>query len=222
MGVHERKEREREQRRQTILESAKHVFMTYGLEHASMDRIAQEAELAKGTLYLYFKSRDELIVALMVEDLEGLLIELEKVSSKRIGAEKKLVECVTAFYRFSCDNEFFYRVMTTLKSQAVFACADEGFPMHQFKAQNMRMMEIMEGIVQEGVDAGTFHVTQPVSYVVFQMMVALKGALIVFQNGMFPPDWKTGDAETLLRDIATLFARGLTAPVESARRSKKS
>ncbi|MBL0323310.1 MAG: helix-turn-helix transcriptional regulator [Ignavibacteria bacterium] len=50
MGIRERKEREKEQRRIDILDSARQAFLKHGLEQTSMDRIAQEAELAKGTL----------------------------------------------------------------------------------------------------------------------------------------------------------------------------
>lgn len=61
MGTHERKEREREHRREDILDAAQHVFFEKGLPTATMDEIAEIAELSKGTLYLYYKSKEDLI-----------------------------------------------------------------------------------------------------------------------------------------------------------------
>ena len=60
MGIQERKERERERRRQQIIVAAKKVFSEKGFNKATMDDIAGEAELSPGTLYLYFKNKEEL------------------------------------------------------------------------------------------------------------------------------------------------------------------
>ncbi|MGD2035318.1 MAG: TetR/AcrR family transcriptional regulator [Bacteroidales bacterium] len=60
MGITERKEREKQRRRQEILRAAEKVFFTKGIDHSTMDDVAEEAELSKGTLYLYFKSKEEI------------------------------------------------------------------------------------------------------------------------------------------------------------------
>ena len=90
MGVVERKEREREQRRSDILNAARTVFALSGLQGASMDKIAAQAELAKGTLYLYYRNRDEMLLALMAEDLENLTKQIDAVAKGRLKADKKL------------------------------------------------------------------------------------------------------------------------------------
>ena len=60
MGISERKEREKEQRRKDIIDSAEKVFFEKGLNNSTMDEVAKQAELSKGTLYLYFKSKEEI------------------------------------------------------------------------------------------------------------------------------------------------------------------
>ncbi len=64
MGTEERKEREKEQRRNQIIDAAEKVIFSKGLEQATMDEIADVAELSKGTLYLYFKNKNELYLAI--------------------------------------------------------------------------------------------------------------------------------------------------------------
>lgn len=64
MGTEERKEREKKQRRKQIVDAAERVIFSKGLEQSTMDEIAEEAELSKGTLYLYFKNKKELYLAL--------------------------------------------------------------------------------------------------------------------------------------------------------------
>jgi TetR/AcrR family transcriptional regulator len=70
MGINERKEREKQQRRDDIVNAAEKVFFEKGIENATMDEVAERAELSKGTLYLYFKSKTELHFAICIRGLE--------------------------------------------------------------------------------------------------------------------------------------------------------
>lgn len=60
MGINERKERERNRRKEEIIAAAEKLFFTKGIENTTMDDVAEKAELSKGTLYLYFKSKEEI------------------------------------------------------------------------------------------------------------------------------------------------------------------
>lgn len=60
MGINERKERERNRRKEEIIVAAEKLFFTKGIENTTMDNVAEKAELSKGTLYLYFKSKEEI------------------------------------------------------------------------------------------------------------------------------------------------------------------
>ena len=82
MGIHERKLREREQRRRQILNAARKVFSSNGFTKTTMEDIAREAELSPGTLYLYFKNKDELYASLSVEVLEHIHEKLKRVYIK--------------------------------------------------------------------------------------------------------------------------------------------
>jgi TetR/AcrR family transcriptional regulator len=77
-----RRDREREERRSCILEAAEAVFMSKGFDQATMDDIAAEAELSKGTLYLYFRSKDDLFSALSARMIEAMVMEFEALCRK--------------------------------------------------------------------------------------------------------------------------------------------
>lgn len=219
MGVRERKEREREQRRHDILSSARQAFEKHGIQHASMDKIAEEAELSKGTLYLYYKNRDELLLALIAEDLVGLIERLEKVSKSKEAADKKLIKAVTTFHTYSMDNAFLYEVMTQMDMRHLMCpqdCGPSEFVEH-FKQLNERMMQIMVGLVQEGVDSGLYQLEHPVQYVVLQMLFALKGTMVILRNGMVPPEWAQVDPGKVLTDTVKLFIRGLRCPLPTTK-----
>ena len=73
MSTSQRKDREKEARREQILRAAAKLFSEKGFEAATMAQIARQAELAPGTLYLYFKSKDELYFALLEPQLQAHL-----------------------------------------------------------------------------------------------------------------------------------------------------
>lgn len=99
MGIQERKEREKERRRQQIMVAAKRVFSEKGFSKATMEDIAQEAELSPGTLYLYFKNKEELYASLSLRILQYLLIRVEHVNEdKDAGPEEKLSTLMEAMY----------------------------------------------------------------------------------------------------------------------------
>lgn len=104
MGVAERKEREKIQRRNSIIKAAETVFFKVGIENASMDQVAREAELSKGALYLYFKSKDELYRTII---LRGFIILRRKLREAVLEEESGFenVKAISkAYIRFSQTN----------------------------------------------------------------------------------------------------------------------
>ncbi|NGP89116.1 TetR/AcrR family transcriptional regulator [Fodinibius halophilus] len=79
MGTEERKKREKEQRRNQIIDAAEKIIFSKGLEQSTMDEIAEEAELSKGTLYLYFKNKNELYLAITKRGSTILNNQLAKI-----------------------------------------------------------------------------------------------------------------------------------------------
>ncbi len=81
MGTKERKRREKKRRKETIIDAAERVIFSKGLEHSTMMDIAGEAEVSKGTLYLYFKNKAELNMAIAERGSELLNERMLKVFS---------------------------------------------------------------------------------------------------------------------------------------------
>ena len=123
MGIQERKQRERERRRQQIIVAAKRVFSEKGYSKSTMEDIAREAELSPGTLYLYFKNKDELYASLSLRILQYLNIRLEDVKKdKDIEPRLKIVaikEALFDVYQFDpmiLINMFHLQSSETLKN----------------------------------------------------------------------------------------------------------
>lgn len=115
MGIAERKEREKQQRKEEIVQAAEDVFFSRGFEHSTMDDIAERAELSKGTLYLYFKSKEDLHMAVARRGIELLREVTLKASEKPGSALEKLQHMGWACVEFSRSHPDQMKSIMTLE-----------------------------------------------------------------------------------------------------------
>lgn len=102
VGILERKEREREKRKNDIVDAAERVFFNKGHENATMDDVAEEAELSKGTLYLYFKNKEELYLAIHLRGhkiLQALFEKAFQSYEKGLDKTKAIGRAYVEFYK---------------------------------------------------------------------------------------------------------------------------
>lgn len=79
MGIEDRKMRERRQREQLILAAAKKVIAANGFRKTTMSLIAREAEISAGTIYLYFKNKEELFISLVLHPLQYIELGIRDI-----------------------------------------------------------------------------------------------------------------------------------------------
>jgi len=101
MGIAERKEREKQLRREEIVTAAEKVFFSKGFDPSTMDDIAEKAELSKGTLYLYFKSKEDLHMAVARKSIQKLRAITLKATEGEGNALQKLGRIGRATIEFS-------------------------------------------------------------------------------------------------------------------------
>lgn len=103
MSTSQRRERERRQRRQDILAAARELFWTRGYTATTMPRIARAAELAPGTLYLYFPSKGALYAELLVEGYDRLIERLGAEVGRGADPRDEAARLINAFLGFARD-----------------------------------------------------------------------------------------------------------------------
>jgi AcrR family transcriptional regulator len=163
MGIQERKEREKERRRQQIMVAAKRVFSDRGFTKATMEDIAQEAELSPGTLYLYFKNKDELYASLSLRILHYLLIRMEHLKGEvnltprqRVESLKSAMYDVYEFDPLVLINMFHLQSSETLKNLSPELIAE-------IQQLSRSSLETMAQIFADGIEAGAFIDMPPVA-----------------------------------------------------------
>jgi len=111
-----RREREKEERRQSILRAAREVFFENGFHRATVDNVAERAEVSKGTVYLYFESKETILAHLLLEGLDELTKELEQAYAvdESIAAEERLRRLGWAYLRFFQREPIYFRFLTAM------------------------------------------------------------------------------------------------------------
>jgi AcrR family transcriptional regulator len=122
MGIQERKKREKEGRRQQILSASKQLFAHRGFHQTTMEDIANAAELSPGTIYLYFKSKDELFAELSLGVIHYFNGRLDRMSSqesispsRKLAVIREILQDICTFDSFILINALKLQSVETLK-----------------------------------------------------------------------------------------------------------
>jgi AcrR family transcriptional regulator len=153
MGVTERKEREKEQRRQEIISAAEKVFFKKGVDTATMDDVAEQAELSKATLYLYFTSKEEIYSAIFSKSQEALFKMIDKATVKATGTREKIAAFLSAFISFQKKNPDYFEAFSYFLTKDI-EIDEQNCYVKQRKESGQEFLSNWVKLVQKGKDEG--------------------------------------------------------------------
>ncbi len=112
MGNSDRKEKERELRRNDIIDGAERIFFTKGYEKATMDEVAKEAEYSKRTVYIYFNSKEQIYFEIMIRGYK-LLINMVNQSLRKgtINAIEEIRQIAYIIRRFNIEHPNYFNAI---------------------------------------------------------------------------------------------------------------
>ncbi len=154
MGVAERKERERRERVNTILAAARDLFFEKGYR-ATMDEIAERAELSKGTLYLYFKSKDELYISVILEGFHLLEERLKRELKGAKGVEDRVRAIYYAFIDHCLENRAYFRTTQYFLTEDARANTSPDL-VETINRSTAELMRYGVREIEEGMEKGVF------------------------------------------------------------------
>ncbi|MCK4923651.1 MAG: TetR/AcrR family transcriptional regulator [Spirochaetes bacterium] len=104
----------KEQKRRLIMQAALKVFSKKGYSPTALDEIAQEAGIAKGTLYLYFKDKEDLISSTLMYVLDDLKYRMIEAIPENLPAVETLERIVLFMFQYFAENNEFYNIYLTI------------------------------------------------------------------------------------------------------------
>jgi len=159
VDVQDRLAREKAVRRGLILQAARGLFLEKGYESTTMDEIAERSELSKATLYLYFRCKDELHVALLHEALDDLNARLREAASELAPAPVRIRAIGRAYATFYREQPAFGRLLAHFHSSQQRLSSDV---VHPCEDRLMEGMRILARALADGLDEGTLDSPLPV------------------------------------------------------------
>ncbi|MDY7032128.1 MAG: TetR/AcrR family transcriptional regulator [Thermodesulfobacteriota bacterium] len=155
MGVAERKEREKLKRRQDIIDAACTVLSEKGFASATVDDVSERVELAKGTIYLYFQTKEELFMSVFIKGLDNLLEKYRETADLDLEPADMLERLALSFYRYYKEDINYIKTSAYLLHEDIM----NKIPAQLTDEINQKAgmaMKIIRDVIQRGIDKGDF------------------------------------------------------------------
>ncbi|MCX7921239.1 MAG: TetR/AcrR family transcriptional regulator [Clostridia bacterium] len=143
-----------EERKNEILDVAQELFVTKGFEHTAVSDIVKKVGVSQGTFYYYFKSKDDILTAILQRYAESISSTITKVvEDRQISPQNKLQFIINEFYIFEKGKENIVQ----------YVHREENSEMHQRIAEQIikSLIPLIAIVVKEGVEKGVFNTDYP-------------------------------------------------------------
>ncbi len=175
-----------DERKSQIIGAAEDVFTKKGFNEARMDDIAEETGLSKGTLYLYFKSKDDLIIAILDRMFQREFKQLENLDQDGRTAVETIEKLTALLIK---DILGFMRLVPIVYEFLALAFRNK-YVQAALKKYINRYIDILVPIIQRGIESGEF---RPVDAreVAIAMGAMIEGTLLlwVYDKTLVKPDY---------------------------------
>lgn len=182
--------KEYDERRNEILDVAEKLFHEKGYEKCTVNDILKEVAIAKGTFYYYFKSKEEVMDAIVLRYKEIILCRAEKVLKKiDISPEEKLMH---VFLAMRINDKVDSDMLSELHK-------NENALLHQKTLNQIvtAMAPILVKVIEEGIEKKIWRCRYPLQY----MQIFLVSSLTLTDEGIFELD-----ADSQMKVIAALVS----------------
>lgn len=188
------------QKRERILKGALKAFAKKGFYNTRISEIASEAGVADGTIYLYFKNKDDLLISLFEDRMEWIIDRLEtELRAVEGGVLTRLNAFVELHFRLSVENRELAEFITVeLRQSAKFV--------KEYKNPKFTdYLRILQNLIEEGQNEGIFRTDLDSRLVGRALFGALDEVLLHFTLARTPPRDVTEEA----RQISSMIIDGL-------------
>lgn len=147
----DRRERERHEMRERIVEAALGLFTTEGYDNTTLRRIADDIEYTPGAIYSYFKDKDAILYAVHERGFVELGRRMTAVVVGATNPRDALERVGRAYIQFAVDNPQLYDLMFISQSTTRALGDDDEWP------EGKRTYDLVKAMVRSAMDGGWIH-----------------------------------------------------------------
>lgn len=190
------------EKRSKILKAAVQVFARKGFYNATVAEIAERASVAAGTIYLYFKNKDEILISIFEEEMANFIAQVNRAIAAESDSLERLRQFIFTHLQFVKRNPALAQVMQVeLRQSNKFIKEYTGSKLREY-------LNIIGAIVAEGQQRGSVRTdVQPgvVKRAIFGALDEIATHYVLAKNGKV-------DLEQSAQQIADLFIAALRKP----------
>jgi AcrR family transcriptional regulator len=208
MSIQDRQTRDRERRRQQIIAASKRVFLDKGASRATIKDIAEEAELSPGTLYIYFKNKDELYASLSIRILKHLNLRLQRVQENReLPFDQKINSVKKAFCEvYEADPPMLINLYHLQSSETLENISAELFD--EIMSLSRQCLMTLSEIFAKGIEAGSFVSVDPTRIAL--ILWSMFSGLVVWEESKRALDPRKDFLQPTLKLAFEIFKQGVS------------
>jgi AcrR family transcriptional regulator len=193
----------KEFRAREILEAARRVVGRFGFEGTTIDRVAEEAKVAKGTIYLYFRNKNVLLHAAILEGLRAMVMEIEAGDLPDLPPLERIKALVHSQFRIQASNQDFLKAFFLESSFVNFEPGDERG--EELRAVYIDLLNFVAAILKAAMDSGALRRIDPL-FAAFMLTEIMTGCLRRRLIGL-----TSTPVEEDAGEVLELFLRGVIA-----------
>ncbi len=203
-----RRQKEQAERRKSILKAAREVFFKKGFMASTIEEIAGRCGLAKGTIYLYFKCKEELYVSIMAEGLGLLKKALAKTAGLPLQSDELLFHVLETYFAFYRKNRKYFRIMFLSSQPDVRELASDKL-LRECLDTARDCMRTVSVIVEKGVESGLFRTVN--AWAVANILWSTINGILMSceQDSIYREEILGMEIEDILRESLDLALNGL-------------
>jgi AcrR family transcriptional regulator len=158
----QRRARERAQRKEEILQAARAAFAETGYRRTTVEAVAERAEIGKGTIYLYFESKEAIQAELLLEALAELQTQLEAAGSDPAihRPDQKLRALAAAYLDFAHNTPDYFRLLNAY-DHGDFEQGTSAQQQERLLEASNSTLDIVTQVIADGMASGIFAQDDP-------------------------------------------------------------
>jgi len=155
LGLEERRKRERENRKNAILKAARKLFFEKGFRQVTVENIARKAEFSKGSIYLYFNSKEEIYSQILLNDIDKFHDRVADILQGPFSASEALIRVAEIYVDFFLNDRELFRILMNFMLRNNDMNLPEDMNNHIIKKMNTTI-SIIEQVFKYGIEKGEF------------------------------------------------------------------
>jgi len=187
---------EQARRRYEICQTAVHLFLERGFNETTMREIAEAAGVGKSTLYDYFHTKDEILLAAVEAEIDDLTEQTRQIAGRPIATQEKLNEIISTYLAYLAAKEDFYLKLTQEMQRLPQSS------LQQINKRRHLYQDIIRSVIAAGIGEGVFRRVDP--------LLATRVLLSALSPAVYA-NRRSGTPEQMVQDALALILNGLLA-----------